>query len=54
MFKLLYFINYYNLNVSAGTFGVRLVGPFFLQSNLTVNTYLELLQGLINPVLTDI
>lgn len=42
------------LNVWAGIFGDRLVGPFFLPGNLTGQMYLQLLEDAIDPALTDI
>lgn len=42
------------LNVWAGIFGDRLVGPFFLPGNLNGEMYLELLQDHIDPMLTEI
>ncbi|EFN87922.1 hypothetical protein EAI_08475, partial [Harpegnathos saltator] len=44
------------LNVWAGIFGNRIVGPLFLlgTSNLTAEMYLELLEDIIDPMLTDV
>lgn len=42
------------LNVWAGIFGNRIVGPFFLEGNLTGEMYLGLLEDTIDPMLTDI
>lgn len=42
------------LNVWAGIFGDRLVGPIFIDGNLTGERYLEMLEELIHPVLVDI
>lgn len=42
------------LNVWAGIFGDSLVGPFFINGNLTGDMYLELLQEAIDPALTVI
>lgn len=42
------------LNVWCGIFGDRIVGPFFIDGNLTGETYLRLLEDHIDPMLTDI
>jgi Helix-turn-helix domain (DUF4817) len=42
------------LNVWAGIFGDRIVGPLFLEGNLTGEMYLELLEDIIKPMLDDI
>lgn len=42
------------LNVWAGIYGDRLVGPFFIPGNLNGETYLSLLEDHIDPMLTDI
>lgn len=42
------------LNVWAGIYGDRIVGPFFLPQTLNGETYLQLLEEAIDPALTDI
>ncbi|KAL3275459.1 hypothetical protein HHI36_020219 [Cryptolaemus montrouzieri] len=42
------------LNVSVGIYGNLLFGPFFLPENLTGEMYLQLLEELINLVITEI
>lgn len=42
------------LNVWAGIYGNRIVGPFFLPGNLTGEMYLNLLQNAVEPALTEI
>ncbi|KAG5894615.1 hypothetical protein JTB14_026146 [Gonioctena quinquepunctata] len=42
------------LNVWAGIFGDRLIGPVFLDGKLTEETYLELLNEFVYPQLVDI
>lgn len=42
------------LNVWAGIFGSKLIGPFFLDGTLNGERYLELLQETIDPFLTNI
>lgn len=42
-----------NLNVWASIFGDRLVRPFLLSGNLTAEMYLQLLEDVIIPALTD-
>ena len=42
------------LNVWAGIFGDRIIGPIFLEGNLTGESYLDLLQNTVHPLLVDI
>ncbi|XP_067130452.1 uncharacterized protein [Centruroides vittatus] len=42
------------LNVWAGIFGDRLLGPIFLDSNQTGESYLDLLENVVHPLLVDI
>lgn len=42
------------LNVWAGIFGDRLIGPLFIDGNLNGETYLELLEDTVYPLLIDI
>lgn len=42
------------LNVWAGIFGDRMIGPIFLDGNLTGERYLEVLEDLVQPLLLDI
>ncbi|KAG5899934.1 hypothetical protein JTB14_002485 [Gonioctena quinquepunctata] len=46
--------NSQKLNVWAGIFEERLIGPIFLDGNLTGETYLELLNEFVYPQLVDI
>lgn len=41
------------LNVWAGILGNHFVGPFFIEGNLNGNTYLQLLENAIDPMITD-
>lgn len=42
------------LNVWAGILGDHLVGPFFIDGNLNGDIYLEMLEDLIDPMITEI
>jgi hypothetical protein len=42
------------VNVWAGIFGHRIIGPFFLNHNLGTETFLELLQNQVGPALEEI
>jgi hypothetical protein len=42
------------VNVWAGIFGHRIIGPFFIDGNLTGPTYLNLLQNQIGPALEEV
>lgn len=42
------------INVWAGIFGRHIIGPFFMEDNLTAETYLDLLQNLIEPALEEV
>lgn len=42
------------INVWAGIFGHHIIGPFFMEYNLTGETYLELLQNRIEPALEEV
>lgn len=42
------------LNVWVGIFGDRLIGPIFLEDNLTGDIYLNMLQNIIYPLLVEI
>lgn len=42
------------LNVWAGIFGDRLIGPIFLDGNLTGEMYLNLIENIVHPLLVDI
>lgn len=42
------------LNVWAGIFGDRIIGPIFIDGNLTGERYLEILEDMVYPILVDI
>lgn len=48
-----FFLNPPKLNVSAGSFGERIVGSSFFESNLSGKLYLELIKDTIKHLLTN-